>query len=157
MLKNVSLAKNQVMGNFLILKLNSSNKNSLNSILKKFSHSFFLNSTVFEGDIYLFIKLYSYFSFFERSKLFIYLKKENIYFNVLGFKNKNNFISYYFFINNFNQNKSNFKYVIFQSYVTILIFYGLFVKLYFILNFFFSNFNLLIFFKCLQLNKQLLG
>ena len=145
-------------GNFLIFKLYSFNKNSVNSILKKFSNSYFINLKFVDGHIYLLIKLCDYLFIFETNKAINYLKKENIYFSIFGIKNKNNSINYNFFVDNFNYTqKISFKFLIFKTYFMILTYYNLFIKLYFFFCFLFmSNFNFLIF-KCLQSNKQLLS
>jgi len=144
--------------NFLILKLYSLNKSSINSILKRFSSLYFINLKFINGCPHLIIKLANYMFIFEAGKIVNYFKKENIYFNILGIKTKNNFLNYDFFNYNFGYfQKVDFKFLVFKMYFIIAIWYNLFIKLYFIFSFLFmSNFNFLIF-QCLHLNKQLLG
>ena len=121
MLKNVKV-KNFYNDNFLILKVYSLNKNAIASILKKFFLNYLISFKIFKGFVYLMIKI-NIFSFeYEKNKVVNYLKKENFYFNVLGVKNENNFLSYNFFVKNFVYERLLYlKFLIFSSYSAYLI------------------------------------
>lgn len=155
MLKNVKV-KNFYNDNFLILKVYSLNKNAITSILKKFFLNYFISFKIFKGFVYLMIKINILSFEYEKNKVVDYLKKENFYFNVLGVKNENNFLSYDFFVKNFVYERLLcLKLLILSSYICILNYYVILLKFYFIVNYLFFFAINLFYFRCLHLNKQL--
>lgn len=139
MQKNVKINKKC---NYLVLKIYSLNKNSINSIFKKIV---FINYS-FKSHLYVLIKVKNCQFFYEKNKIINYLKKENIYFNILGVKNSYNYLNYEFFIKNFVYKKQlDLKFLLFNIYLLLLNYYIYFIKLYFIFcSQLISNFNFFI-------------